>query len=260
MRPTLRTLRAGFTLIELLAVMLIISILMAFLLPQIPAAIDRANVTACKANMRDIGGGLLEYRAKYKKMPTESGVGFFAALIADKARNMLRHYVENILPNGFKVQVVAVSRRATIRYYEMFQAARAELVGTIRTFRPQVRDTVRTRVRAVVQTVSAGLGLVAKFELTEGYPVVDNDGDACREARESLTGVIPIDCDIHPSLGGEDFAYYQQQVPGAFLFLGNYDEAKGITFFCHHPSFVVDEAALQHGVRAWIALALRPKE
>ena len=41
-------------------------------------------------------------------------------LIATKARNMLRHYVENILPNGFKAQVVAVSRRATIRYHVAF--------------------------------------------------------------------------------------------------------------------------------------------
>ncbi len=84
MRPTLRTLRAGFTLIELLAVMLIIGILMAFLVPQIPAAIDRANVTACRANMSAIAQGLMQYQTTYKHMPVESGVGFFGALIADE--------------------------------------------------------------------------------------------------------------------------------------------------------------------------------
>jgi len=83
-RPDPRPSRAGFTLIELLAVMLIIGILMAFLLPRIPAVLDRANVTACKANMREIGQGLFEYKAKYKQMPTESGVSFFASLITDK--------------------------------------------------------------------------------------------------------------------------------------------------------------------------------
>ncbi|MCP3919473.1 MAG: prepilin-type N-terminal cleavage/methylation domain-containing protein [bacterium] len=84
LRTPARALRAGFTLIELLAVMLIIGILMAFLVPQIPAAIDRTNVTACKANLGAISQGLLEYKAKYEKLPTGSGVHFFGALIADR--------------------------------------------------------------------------------------------------------------------------------------------------------------------------------
>ena len=74
--------RAGFTLIELLAVILIIGILMFFLLPRIPEAIDAARVTACKRNMQEVYNGLMLFQQKFKRMPRESGVRFFAELIA----------------------------------------------------------------------------------------------------------------------------------------------------------------------------------
>ena len=52
-------------------------------------------------------------------------------LIAAKARNMLRHYVETVLPEGFKSQLVAHSRRATLRYRDALISARDELVAQI---------------------------------------------------------------------------------------------------------------------------------
>jgi len=63
-----------------------------------------------------------------KKYATKGHVMEAPKLIAAKAKDMLRHYVENILPNGMKAQVVAGSRRATIRYHDALEAARTELV------------------------------------------------------------------------------------------------------------------------------------
>ena len=68
-----------------------------------------------------------------QKYGTKGHVMEAQALIGAKARNMFRHYVANILPNGFKAQVVAVSRRATIRYYDAFRVAQAELVAELET-------------------------------------------------------------------------------------------------------------------------------
>lgn len=79
-----RALKCGFTLIELLAVILIISILMTFLLPKIPAAIDAAEVTACSKNMQNIYQGLTNFKVKYKRAPKNGGVKFFAELITSK--------------------------------------------------------------------------------------------------------------------------------------------------------------------------------
>jgi len=72
-----------------------------------------------------------ELRAIKEKYATKGHVMEAERLIAAKARNMLRHYVEHILPDGFKAQVVAVSRRATLRYYAAFQTAQAELVAEL---------------------------------------------------------------------------------------------------------------------------------
>jgi type I restriction enzyme R subunit len=70
-----------------------------------------------------------ELEAIKKKYATKGHVFDAPALIADKARDILRHYVTNILPNGYKAQVVAYSRLAAIRYFEALKTARAELLA-----------------------------------------------------------------------------------------------------------------------------------
>lgn len=88
-----------------------------------------------------------ELEAIKRKYATKGHVMEAPALIAAKARNMLRHYVQNILPNGFKAQVVAVSRRATIRYYGAFHEARAELVAELERLDSALLDLPDDRVQ-----------------------------------------------------------------------------------------------------------------
>ncbi len=70
-----------------------------------------------------------EREAIKRKYGTKGSIFEAERLIEAKGRDMLRHYVENILPNGLKAQVVAYSRRAAIRYQAAFVVARDELVG-----------------------------------------------------------------------------------------------------------------------------------
>jgi len=72
-----------------------------------------------------------------RKYATKGHIFDAPALIADKARDILRHYVTHILPNGYKAQVVAYSRLAAIRYGEALQKARNELMAEAAALSPQ---------------------------------------------------------------------------------------------------------------------------
>lgn len=133
---------------------------------------------------------------------------------------------------------------------------KAEILGTIRTFKEEVGVMARRRLREIAEGIAHTLGVEATVEVTLGYPVLVNDGDACDAAEQRISPLLPIDRNMPPTLGGEDFAYYLQHVPGAFLMLGNRDLEKGIQYFCHHPKFQVDDAAMPLGVQVWLALAL----
>ena len=78
-----------------------------------------------------------ELEAIKQKYATKGHIFDAPALIADKARDIIRHYVTNILPNGYKAQVVAYSRLAAIRYFEALRSARDELLAEAVVLSPE---------------------------------------------------------------------------------------------------------------------------
>ncbi|MCX9157797.1 type I restriction endonuclease subunit R [Niveibacterium sp. 24ML] len=78
-----------------------------------------------------------ELEAIKQKYATKGHIFDAPALIADKARDMLRHYVTNILPNGYKAQVVAYSRLAATRYFAALKLARDELLAEAQALPPE---------------------------------------------------------------------------------------------------------------------------
>ncbi len=78
-----------------------------------------------------------ELEAIKRKYATKGHVFEAPALIADKARDIVRHYVDHILPNGFKAQVVAHSRLGAVRYFAALTKARDELLAQAHALAPE---------------------------------------------------------------------------------------------------------------------------
>ncbi|MBU5354785.1 amidohydrolase [Paenibacillus barcinonensis] len=126
----------------------------------------------------------------------------------------------------------------------------AVLDGTVRTFDEKVRALIRERFNQVVSGVAAAYGTRATVRWIQGPPAVVNDEllaeDAVQAAQQlGLNTVRPL-----PSPAGEDFSFYQKEVPGLFLFLGTSGPHEW-----HHPGFDVNEQALPLGAQLLAALA-----
>jgi amidohydrolase len=134
----------------------------------------------------------------------------------------------------------------------------ASLCGTLRAFTPGVRETLRRRVREVLEGTAAAHGCAVELELIEGYPPVINDRDAVDRARRVAREVFGEGqvCESSPLATAEDFAYFLEERPGAFMFLGAGNAQRGLTASHHSPEFDFDEAVLAQGAELLARLAL----
>jgi amidohydrolase len=115
--------------------------------------------------------------------------------------------------------------------------------GTIRTFDPDVHDLVEKRMRAIVEETCRAYGAEADLSYKRGYPAVVNHPEMvefAEQVTEKTLGEGRL-AQIDPVMGGEDFAYFLQKIPGAFMFFGMGD---GMSYPHHHPCFDMDEKAL----------------
>lgn len=130
--------------------------------------------------------------------------------------------------------------------------------GTVRTFDPEVKATVTTALERMVEHVCATFGAEGTLDYTHGYPAVVNHQEqtdrVTRLARE-LLGEDNV-LDQEPSMGGEDFAYYLEKVPGTFFFTGGRNESIDATFPHHHPRFDADERSMLVTGKLFIAAVL----
>lgn len=135
----------------------------------------------------------------------------------------------------------------------------AVLKGTIRTFTNELREKMFERIEQIVHGICAATLTTYTIEKTFGFLPVVNDPkivELIASAGADTVGAAGV-LEIEPVMGGEDFSYYQGEVPGAFLFIGTGNEEAGIIFPQHHPKFDIDERALAYGMEVMIRVVVK---
>lgn len=131
----------------------------------------------------------------------------------------------------------------------------ATLAGTIRFFRPEVRDLMQARMRAICEGAAQAFDLRITCDFREIFDVLVNDADLSDAWTQAAADVLDADNvrdDSQPFTGSEDFADMLQQVPGAY---GNLGHAGTVPL--HNPGFVLDEGILPVGASIYARLIER---
>jgi len=134
------------------------------------------------------------------------------------------------------------------------------MTGTIRTFDPEMRKDIQARIRRTAEGIAAVSGATAIVQISGGNPVTYNDPALAARMGPSFKRVASdlFDPNAKALTTSEDFAYYQQKVPGVYFFLGV--AAKGADLgsveMNHSPRFNPDEGPMLVGVRALASLAV----
>ncbi|MHC5005124.1 MAG: M20 metallopeptidase family protein, partial [Planctomycetota bacterium] len=141
------------------------------------------------------------------------------------------------------------------------QAAR--LLGTVRTLSSANHALAQKRLRDIATQVAAAHGCEARLDYQLGYPVTRNDPGAVATfnavARAAL-GKERVEVLEHAVMGGEDFAFYCQEVPSCFFALGLLPEGQAHMPDLHQPTFDFNDQAIATGVELFCRLAIRPLE
>jgi amidohydrolase len=130
--------------------------------------------------------------------------------------------------------------------------AECRLEATARALNQKTLSLLQRRITTLARGIAKGYGCKAELTVHDGYPPLLNDPQANRflaAAAERTLGRRAWQPIANPSMGGEDFARYLEQAPGAMFHLGIRNAKLGSTRGWHHPEFMADENAIGVGVK-----------
>lgn len=137
----------------------------------------------------------------------------------------------------------------------------ALIEGTIRALEEDVRQELARRIKEVAEATARTFRGEVEYEMIWGAPPVISDPEMAALAADCAREVVGesrvIDHVDAPNMGGEDFAYFLNQVPGAFMFLSSSNPEKHTDVPHHNPRFNVDEDVLWIGSAMFVKIVER---
>lgn len=119
--------------------------------------------------------------------------------------------------------------------------------GTIRTFDETLRKKIIDQMKKIVTHTAESFGQIATIDWITGPGPVNNDPKLFKQLSLAIPAIAKETVALKSNLGGEDFAFYQEQVPTFFASIGT---GKGIPL--HHPAFLIDDEALVYSVNYYL--------
>lgn len=120
------------------------------------------------------------------------------------------------------------------------------LGGTIRFFRVEIRDLMERRIREIATGIATAMNCKVDFHFHHATIPVVNNPNVGAKARETFKKIVPTDMMVmqEPTTGAEDMAYFMNDVPGMYFFVGSANDERGLNYGHHHPKFDFDEEVL----------------
>jgi amidohydrolase len=133
------------------------------------------------------------------------------------------------------------------------------LEGTARAVNQKTREYISKRIGEIAESVATAFrGSIDYNYIFGAPPVVNNDEFTAKvlESSKKALGEENVQLMTNPVMGGEDFAYYLEKVPGTFIFLSTPLEINGVYYPHHNSKFAIDEQYFERGIAIFVQSAL----
>lgn len=134
-----------------------------------------------------------------------------------------------------------------------------EMKGMLRCIEKADKEKIRKKMENIARHTAQALGGESEIEFIPGFPSVNNDPALTKITMKAASQVLNREEDLflieRPHMGSEDFAYYQEEVPGVMFMLGCSQEEVD-TGTLHSPTLNINEKSFSYGIKIFTAIAL----